>query len=371
MGRLVFRQEVIVSAPATADAEKPGRLRAVLYGPENQLLRGIFEYAARPSAASLFPLVVHGPAGSGKSWVARAVMEQCLRAEPNASWRVDSATDFCAGFQEAARRERVDEYLAPFRTLRVWVLDDLDALARAPAAQSEVARLMDRLIDEEARLIVTLSQPPRWCAGLQTPLVDRLLGGTDLPLVHPAQPTREALLKYFAKERGIVLPEDSIKRWAAQCEGGPRELESIVLQAFLAAQAGLPESAEQAAADWNPPAGAKQTISMSRIAAATAKAFALKVADLRGPSRQATVAAARALAMALARELTESSLQRIGDYFHRRDHTTVMHACKAAAERLRGDPNLAARAEMIRRSLTGPSPPRARARRIPPPSKAG
>jgi chromosomal replication initiator protein len=46
--------------------------------------------------------------------------------------------------------------------------------------------------------------------------------------------------------------------------------------------------------------------------------------------------------MYLARELTDSSLPRIGDEFGGRDHTTVMHACDRVREEIQRDPHLAA-----------------------------
>jgi chromosomal replication initiator protein len=43
--------------------------------------------------------------------------------------------------------------------------------------------------------------------------------------------------------------------------------------------------------------------------------------------------------MYLSRELTAQSLPAIGQAFGGRNHTTVMHACKRAAERMASDPD--------------------------------
>jgi chromosomal replication initiator protein len=69
----------------------------------------------------------------------------------------------------------------------------------------------------------------------------------------------------------------------------------------------------------------------------TAAAFGLTVEDLRSPTRAASVAWARQVAMYLARELTDATLPAIGKAFGR-NHTTVMHACKRTAERIAEDP---------------------------------
>jgi chromosomal replication initiator protein len=74
------------------------------------------------------------------------------------------------------------------------------------------------------------------------------------------------------------------------------------------------------------------------IAAATARFFALKLGDLRSATRRRPVVMARNVAIYLARRLTNLSLQEIGRYFGDRDHTTVMHGCRAIEKTMKSDP---------------------------------
>jgi len=59
---------------------------------------------------------------------------------------------------------------------------------------------------------------------------------------------------------------------------------------------------------------------------ALAAAFSLTVQELCSPRRSQAVAYPRQVAMYLSRELTDSSLPKIGKEFGGRDHTTVLHA---------------------------------------------
>ena len=45
----------------------------------------------------------------------------------------------------------------------------------------------------------------------------------------------------------------------------------------------------------------------------------------------------RQIGMYLARQLTELSLEQIGDYFGGRDHSTVLHACRKVEQALASD----------------------------------
>ena len=59
--------------------------------------------------------------------------------------------------------------------------------------------------------------------------------------------------------------------------------------------------------------------------------------DLKSPKRTADLAFARQVAMYLSRELTDLSLQQIGVAFNKKDHTTVLHACRKIEEIMKDD----------------------------------
>ncbi len=63
-----------------------------------------------------------------------------------------------------------------------------------------------------------------------------------------------------------------------------------------------------------------------------AESYDIRLADMTSRKRPANIAFARQVAMYLARELTGSSYQEIGDAFGGRDHGTIMHACRQVAD---------------------------------------
>jgi len=72
---------------------------------------------------------------------------------------------------------------------------------------------------------------------------------------------------------------------------------------------------------------------------------------LRGTTRRSQIVRARSLAMLLARQLTPLSYQQIGEYFGRRDHTTVIYACRKTETDLETDLELSRAAEEVKRKL--------------------
>jgi chromosomal replication initiator protein len=78
-------------------------------------------------------------------------------------------------------------------------------------------------------------------------------------------------------------------------------------------------------------------LTIEAIQETVAAYYELTVTELVSPSRSASVAWPRQLALHLSRQLTDGSLQSIGRAFGGRNHATVLHACKRVSQRLADD----------------------------------
>ena len=97
---------------------------------------------------------------------------------------------------------------------------------------------------------------------------------------------------------------------------------------------------------------AKKT-SLKMVLAAIGKEYDVSEKNLLGKGRQVEFVIARHAAMYLCRELTNSSLISIGKHFGNRDHSTVIHACKAIENKMKSDESLAARIKNLKANLLG------------------
>src|SRR5262245_45976365 len=86
-----------------ADRAAPLPFDDVLVGPENALAHASVLALARGDDEGLSPLVVHGPAGSGKSWLLRGLVAEWLRRRPGAAVAHVEAAEFAAQCEAAAR----------------------------------------------------------------------------------------------------------------------------------------------------------------------------------------------------------------------------------------------------------------------------
>jgi chromosomal replication initiator protein len=85
------------------------------------------------------------------------------------------------------------------------------------------------------------------------------------------------------------------------------------------------------------PDGEAPEVSIHRIQETVSDRFSMTIAELCGDKRSQNIVYPRQVAMYLSRELTDSSLPKIGKEFGGRDHTTVIHATSKIARLIRED----------------------------------
>jgi len=81
----------------------------------------------------------------------------------------------------------------------------------------------------------------------------------------------------------------------------------------------------------------RYTVNIDFIQKKVAEHFDIRVADMTSKRRPENIAFPRQIAMFLARQMTESSLNTIGEAFGGRDHGTVLHACRLVKDRMEVD----------------------------------
>jgi chromosomal replication initiator protein len=96
---------------------------------------------------------------------------------------------------------------------------------------------------------------------------------------------------------------------------------------------------------------AETLITPEKIKKIVAKYYGVKVADLESKKRTNDIAFPRQVAMYLIREMTDSSLPKIGSLFGGRDHTTVKYACDKIDYEIRHDENFRDIIEYIKREI--------------------
>jgi chromosomal replication initiator protein len=99
------------------------------------------------------------------------------------------------------------------------------------------------------------------------------------------------------------------------------------------------------------PQSSTRQVGIGQIQALVASRYQLSVSELLGPSRASRVAWPRQVAIYLARQATDTSLQRIGQAFGDRNHATVLHACRKVAQRIQTDSQASAELQELSHTI--------------------
>jgi len=311
-------------------------------GPENQLAVHSIDDFLRDQfhddgACPYNPLVLYGPPGTGKSHLARGLCDAWKKSRPHDNVQCTSAGEFSTAYVEALDHGEYSAWRGSYVGAALLAIEDLSQLSGKQAAQGELIRIVDALLNAGGKLLITSRFAPTRLSTISAALASRLSAGLCVPLAPPGLEARRAIIDELATQRELHLTADAAQLLAKELIATAPELSGALHD--LQSQVGPHKPVEvELVRDYLRVRATDRTPTLRGIAAHTARHFAVKVADLRSSSRRQSVVTARGMAMYLARQLTGGSLQHIGAYFGGRDHTTVSHGCRKTEALLRSDP---------------------------------
>lgn len=285
---------------------------------------------ARDSRRFDLPLYLHGPAGTGKTCLVAALVEEALRHWPTLTAAVLSASDW-KGHPPGSEGE--GHLSDQARGCDLLVVEDLQHLP--PSACRALAGVLDHRLARQSAMVVTATAGPQ-VLRLPARLASRLAGGLVVALEALGPASRLALLQDKAQRRQLAVGRE-VLAWLAQHLTGSRQLEGALASLeVLARVSGRVPDVPLVAAHFREQAEASRP-TVERIAQKVGDHFHVEPRRLRSEQRGRHVLVPRQVGMYLARQLTGLSLAQIGDYFGGRDHTTVLHACRKVERALSTD----------------------------------
>jgi chromosomal replication initiator protein len=165
-----------------------------------------------------------------------------------------------------------------------------------------------------------------------------LSAGLSSPLELPGEAARRTIFTRLAASRRITLDNTTIDLLAQRVSGTVLYLHSLV--AKLESESNEREVAfdAQLVQSFLAEQQANQRPTLAGITNAVGKYFNVKSPDLRSASRKQSIVRARGVAVFLARKHLGESLEKIGQQFGGRDHTTILHALRTTEAQLHSDP---------------------------------
>jgi chromosomal replication initiator protein len=159
----------------------------------------------------------------------------------------------------------------------------------------------------------------------------------------PDVETRVAILRKKEKMLGAELTEEIIQFLARRIRTNIRRLEGALIRvtSYVSLTGKKPtiELVEELLREILHEEG-RYAVNIDLIQKRVAEHFDIRLSDMSSKRRPENIAFPRQIAMFLVRQMTENSLNVIGEAFGGRDHGTVLHACRLVKDRMEVDPNV-------------------------------
>lgn len=289
------------------------------------------------------PFFMYGGVGLGKTHLMHAIGNRVLHNHPEMRVLYVSSEQFTNEIIRSIQEGTAEKFRQKYRNIDVLLVDDIQFLSGKTSTQEEFFHTFNTLHDAQKQIILSSDRPPREVERLEDRLRSRFEWGLITDIQAPDLETRIAILKNKAQLDHFNVPNDVMVYIASRIDSNIRELEGaltrVVAYASLIKKPVTTDLVAEALKDVFPNNKTKE-VTMEVIQEIVASYFKIKIEDLHAKKRTRSIAYPRQIAMYLCRELTDTSLPQIGNFFGGRDHTTVLHACDKISKEKESDARL-------------------------------
>lgn len=300
-------------------------------GKSNRMARSAaMAVANKPGGTSFNPLFIYGGVGLGKTHLGHAIGVEIKEKYPQKKVLYVSTEKFVQQYTTAIREKERNEFIHFYQLIDVLILDDIQFLSGKPGTQEVFFHIFNHMQQNQKQVILTSDRAPIDLQDIENRLLSRFKWGLQTEILSPDFETRFAILKNKFLNDGATVDDQIIAYLAKHVTTNIRELEGVGNS--LIAQAAFNQKdfsldlarivVEKSVRN------IKKEITIDHIQKTIADYFQLTVEELHSKTRKRHIVQARQLVMFFAKKYTQVSLVNIGRQIGKRNHATVVHACK-------------------------------------------
>ena len=305
-------------------------LESFVTGPGSQLAYNTAGYVAEFPGAQYNPLFIHGSCGLGKTHLLQGLCKRFIELHPTKRWMYLTGEEFTNEFLTALRNNKLDTFRRRVRDLDLLVIDDVHFLAGKKATQEEFLHTFNAIEAMGRQVVMASDNHPKLIEEFGESLVNRFVSGMVVRVDPPNFATRCEILRRIATRTNLPLPEETIAWVARRVTQNVRELEGamtrLTAHVKLTGRQADVQLTQEVLGDLD-----RQLVAPIRpenILLSVCNYFGLEHKDLMSGRRQRTISLARSVAMFLVRKTAKLSFPEIGSRMGKRNHSTVISACR-------------------------------------------
>jgi chromosomal replication initiator protein len=302
-----------------------------LEGDSNRLARSAgMAVANKPGGTSFNPLLIFGGVGLGKTHLAHAIGVEIKDKYPEKTVLYISAEKFTQQYIESVKKNNRNDFIHFYQIIDILIVDDIQLLSGKAGTQDVFFHIFNHLHQNGKQVILTSDKAHVDMIDIEQRLLSRFKWGLSAELNHPDYETRIAIIKNKLYRDGVQMPEDIVEFLANNIKTNIRELEGAIISLIAHSSFNKKEITIDLAKRIvdNYVKNTSREVSIDYIQKIVSEYFQMNVDTLQSKTRKRHIVQARQLAMFFAKKLTKASLASIGSQIGKRDHATVLHACK-------------------------------------------
>ncbi|MDD2525736.1 MAG: chromosomal replication initiator protein DnaA, partial [Bacteroidales bacterium] len=309
--------------------------------------------AENPGKTAFNPLFIYGPSGVGKTHLMNAIGVQAKRKDPRTRVLYLSAQLFKVQYTDSIRQNRFNDFMNFYQTIDLLIMDDIQELSGVTATQNTFFHIFNHLQQNGKQIILSADKPPIQIQGLEDRLLTRFKWGLTAEMERPDYLLNKAILTQKIQKDGLNFPTEVVEYIARNVKDNVRDLEGVIVSLMAHSTFQNKEiTLDLAKKELSRCVQMTETkISIDDIQEVVCSQLKLERKLLFTKSRKREIVQARQIAMYLAKKHTEYSLSRIGEILGKKDHATVLHACKTVKNQMEYDKSFSGLVNEIEQTL--------------------
>lgn len=317
------------------------RFETYVVGPSNSLAYAAAHAVTEKLGTLYNPLFIYGGSGLGKTHLMHAIGNEIKEKHGHLHMVYQSADRFVSEFINAIRFDKMHQFQAKYKMADVLFIDDIQFMSNKEQTQEAFFHIFNALHDAQKQIVFSSDTYPADIHGFAQRLSSRLEWGLVTDVQQPSLETKVAIVQRKAELHNHQITDEVAHFIASRVHSNIRELEGALIRvtafASLTKQPVTLDLAQKVLSRISS-SEAPAPVDFDRVMHRIKERYRYSLQDLRSQNRTKQLSLVRQIAMYLMKRMTDKSLQEIGSFLGRKDHTTVAYAVQKIDEMCASDP---------------------------------
>jgi len=322
-----------------------------MVGGSNQFAYAAVKSVSEKPGSTYNPLFIYGGVGLGKTHLMQAAGNVLQNQGKNVIYI--TLEQFLNDFTRHIRNKTMERFQEKYRQCDVLLIDDIQFLSGKDGLQEEFFHTFEALRGKGKQIIITADKPPKKIAGIEERLKSRFEWGLVADIQPPELETKIAIIERKCEINKVKLSKEIIHYIATVIDSSVREIEGILSKLHAYSQLmhvdidlDFVKNVLKDEAKEN-----QSNLTLDDITQHVAKNLNIKPSEIRSKGRSKNLVYARRITIYLCRELTQSTMPQLAQYFGMKDHTAISHTLKKIKDLIENDEDFKLKIAELKNSL--------------------